>query len=300
MLFFGQLQRYGLKPRQDSSGNFLMNCPQGNCPSTAKGKQKLCVKDTAPTEIKFKCWVCGWKGTARIGVDSSIQKILKYNKQYRPPEGGRLISPSARRKRDNNEVTHFHPELFKYLVDSRQFSENAVTSLVKDFGIYYQEKKVYFTSFFEDQEKYTFYKDIESGRYMNAIGSKFIFNFNALFSDLPYIILVEGVFDCLRLHTLGIPAIALLGKDFGRNSLRAFTQYAEKNKHVWIMLDSDIRHREDLKLRQKLRMNLPTTRIGVLQIKEGDPDEVFRDGTAAKHLQSCLESETNQGHTVKV
>ncbi len=266
----------------DSTENYHINCP-----FCSDKKQHLYIKQNGKTSM-YHCWKCDRSGYLKKS-DAVFYKILNYN--IANPPGMQTTSeypttPVITPAKIKQAI--FHTDLITFLTDTRKFSIEQTLWIIKKFHIKYNDNKVIFPCYYRKDCVFTFHKDILSGLYKNATGNKFAFNFNAIFSKKDYVVLVEGVFDALRLLCYGIPAIALLGKAFGLTSYMAFCKHIG-NKKIFIMLDGDIKN-EDKTLRLKLKRNLSNPIVLLKINSEGDPDEYYSNKKNLKILKAGINS----------
>lgn len=274
----------------DGTGNYHLRCPW------CKGqKKKLYIKATSKTLTLYQCWKCGRKGGFVYNSDV-YQRILFFNTNNPTQTDVHTINSVSV---DHKKITAvFNRKLLNFLVKTRKFSIRKALYIIKKFKLSYNEGRVYFHCFMYSESLFSFYKDTFTGLYKNAIGKKFMFNFNALQSDRhDYVFIVEGVFDALRLATSDIPAIALLGKAFGTTAYLIFCKNINA-KRVFIMLDGDIQKNEDRKLMLQLKKNIKNE-IYIVKIKESsDPDEYFQKTANTKKLKAAINNPTAKVITI--
>jgi len=284
-----QLDKYKIKTGFDSTGNVRLNCPYCDPPDH---KQHLYIQEfllEGKRAYQFQCWHCGKVGRITDLFPHAIRKILTYNQRIQPEMRGSSSSPHSKPLGEINGDIAFDKKLLCWLVDVRKFTLKEAIRIVEKHGLTIKDGKVFFSCKYQKRLMFVFHKDIESNRYMNVASDKFAFNMDVLGCKLDYVVLVEGVFDCLRLAVNGIPAIALLGKSFGPLCMCKF-QHDIKDKRIYIMLDGDIRNNEDKKLKSKLRLNL-RNRVQLIHLSDDDdPDEKFRNRLALKTLKIFLNS----------
>lgn len=274
----------------DSTGNYHLNCP-----FCEDFKQHLYLKIINKNTAIYQCWKCGREGFLSNNKNLIIlNKIITYNKKNKPVKK----YYKAEEIQEQQHVKRYNiQKLIKYFVDNRNYEITTAIKIIEKYKIFMTDDKIFFTCNNKKKLMFQFYKDIDSGLYMNNKGSKFIFNFNCIYSmKYNYIVIVEGVFDALRLVSLGVPAIALLGKNFG-NSFIYFCKEIN-NKIIYIMLDSDIKNNEDTKLKFKLQRAGKKAKI--IKIKSGDPDEYFKEEKQTQQLKTILNSTADKSSIQKI
>lgn len=99
-------------------------------------------------------------------------------------------------------------------------------------------------------------------RYINASGDIVKEKCNNLLFGLyeskplvkEYVVVVEGVFDVIKLVEAGVPAVGLMKKSFTEGQVKRFIKNFEKDVVVVLMLDRDVEMEEKLKVRRRLRL----------------------------------------------
>jgi hypothetical protein len=293
-----QLEKYQIKVGFDSTGNAHLNCPY--CTPPDQGQHLYIQEFTVDSGIayRFQCWKCGKIGRVTDLFPNAIRRILRYNQKIQPERTGSSSGYTPKALGAISGDVAFDKRLLKWLIKSRNFSLKEAIKLVERYGLVYKDGKVFFSCKYNKRLMFVFHKDIESNRYMNVASDKFAFNMDVLTeSKADYVVLTEGVFDCLRLSVNNIPAIALLGKSFGPLCLVRFQQDVG-DRRIFIMLDGDIRKNEDRKLRSKLRLNI-RNRIQLIHLTEDDdPDEKFQKRKAVKELKKYLNSGSTEDFTI--
>lgn len=268
--------------RPDGTDNYHLNCPFCN-----DKKQHLYVKGATKGLTIFKCWKCAKQGAFKNN-SSVYSKILSYNNRASAAFSDIDVTTSYTHSNEEfDTILTLDKNLLDFLIVQRDFTLKQAIYIIKKFKIFYKNNRVYFSCFYFKKKQFSLFKDLTTGLYKNDKGSKFIFNFNAVNSPDNYVVLVEGVFDAIRLACYKIPAIALLGKAFGNTAYLLFCKHIGK-KDIFIMLDGDIKENEDLKLLRQLKKNIQNN-IYIIKIKESvDPDEYFRERQTIKNLKSTV------------
>ena len=111
--------------------------------------------------------------------------------------------------------------------------------------------------------------------------SQFLWNFDRVFAQQRWCVLVEGIFDALRIPNWGV---AMLGKTTSAQQ-RALLEYFD---YIFVMLDADAT--EDAKLLARTLVSDAVFRVAVVQLEEGDPDS-----NDPKHLAALLRAASPAG-----
>ncbi|KKN67426.1 hypothetical protein LCGC14_0461690 [marine sediment metagenome] len=121
-------------------------------------------------------------------------------------------------------------------------------------------------------------------KWITASGTKksqFLWNFHQVFAQQRWCVLVEGIFDALRIPDWGV---AMLGKTTSAQQ-RALLEYFD---YIFVMLDADAT--EDAKLLARTLVSNAVFRVAVVQLEEGDPDS-----NDPKHLAALLRAASPAG-----
>ena len=102
--------------------------------------------------------------------------------------------------------------------------------------------------------------------------SRFLWNFDRVISQQKWCVLVEGVFDALRIPNWGV---AMLGKTVSAQQ-REMLEYFD---YIFIMLDADAT--EDAKNLSQTVVRNAVFRAQVVELEEGDPDSNDPEDIAA-------------------
>lgn len=110
-------------------------------------------------------------------------------------------------------------------------------------------------------------------RYMNPDDAGFehlLMGWDLLPDKPTLIVIVEGPFDCMRLHAHGIPAVALLGKNASESQIWLLAQLAIRGAEMIVMLDP-----EELVQQFSISSKLsPFTRVRIAKLPDGtDPGD---------------------------
>jgi len=258
-----------------------------NCSFCRERNKKLRVKKMLPSNrYMFHCFKCDTSGILDY---PTLQALIRWNtKTWDAKKKTTDTKETKPFYSGTTEKSFFHPLLIAYLKKDRKFTNQEITRMVNAFGIYWCDDAIYFTSFFREKPIFLFKKILGKKGYLNQTGSKFPFNFNAVFNNrVNYVILVEGVFDAIRLCVNGFNAMAMLGKSLGTRGLLTFERYIS-DKRIIIMLDGDITDNEDKKLKVKLQNLLPRNEIKRIRLPGGDPDEYFQEEKRVQKLQGII------------
>lgn len=111
--------------------------------------------------------------------------------------------------------------------------------------------------------------------------SQFLWNFEQVFAQQRWCVLVEGIFDALRIPNWGV---AMLGKTTSAQQ-RELLEYFD---YIFVMLDADAT--EDAKLLARTLVSDAVFRVALVQLEEGDPDS-----NDPKHLAALLRAASLAG-----
>jgi len=148
---------------------------------------------------------------------------------------GRLIIPIEMNKKVLSFVARdMTGKANKWLRILSQAKKDRLTvSEISDLKEKYECKKILYPPVIDDlQEKH------ENIIYGSAI-KYLLFNFDNARKNKDYVILVEGVFDCMRLHLWGFNCVALCGTKLSNNNRELLLKTFDT---IYIALDNDVKN----------------------------------------------------------
>lgn len=192
----------------------------------------------------FICFACGERGTFRkLGVDQ-VPKVHwgDFSKLLKTEEVGMIFElPRGFKEIDGKEKESVYLQYLK----SRQIDGTAIKRFNIGFcesGIYHDRVVIPFETGFVARTIFDGFRGMliygkKHQRYLYPLGlptSKLLFNFNP---TNKYLLLVEGVFDALRLATFGYPATAILGCQL--HSIQLERLCLSEAENVFVCFDGD-------------------------------------------------------------
>lgn len=229
------LEKLGIKVTKQRGDEVIAHCPfhHDRTPSFAANLRKGV----------FICFACGEKGTfRRLGIDvtprihwGDFSKLLRAEEAemiFELPQGFKGVN-----FKENN--------IYWQYLHNRQIDRTVIKSFNIGFcesGIYHDRVVIPFETGFVARTIFDGFRGIlvygkKHQRYLYPLGlptSKLLFNFNP---TSKYLLLVEGVFDVLRLASFGYPATAILGCQL--HSIQLERLCLSEAENVFVCFDGD-------------------------------------------------------------
>lgn len=182
-------------------------------------------------------------------------------------------------------------KFYDYFVNKRKFDEN----LINDYYIFRSSSNDYFYNnriiipIFDEKNvtkgfcARTILEDVKK-RYYNSKGTKFsrlLFNYiNIANNDYDFVVIVEGIFDALRLHKY---ALATFGKKLSEYQIEAILKLNKRK--VILMYDSDAE--QELYKYAKELTNV-FEKVYIFKVPDEDPDFYFKNYTEKQKLKVLM------------
>lgn len=243
------------------------------CPSCHKAKNHFLVSIN-PDKPVFNCFRCGYKG--------GWAKLIVKLKGIGFDEANELVKDShsyKKREKKNESLTPiplppfspFTTEAIEYL-NKRGIND----SDIEQYGMYYCSTGEFFNRIiipiYYNNRQITFLGRAISKSFIRYRGPKgsplgrLLFNYDAIPKKTEKMVLVEGIFDAIRLARLGWPVVATFGKKISEFQIDLIRN---KNPHeVVIYWDSDA----SKEIKSAFLMLQKHFNTSMALIEEGDPD----------------------------
>lgn len=271
-LFISHLGSALQHPLQTNKLSTQYHCPNKQCPTNSLGHHSYNKIKLSVSYIHnyFNCWICGYKGK---GLDKIAKKILSreeftiFSEQYKQLYG---IYNSTEVEKKNE------PSIYQYLytnnkaqpvVESEQllqacFDKGLNKELVELYEVLYAPKNRRFLNSIIVPSKsqhsslnYFISYNTVSKKYFNApfANDNVIFNENYI-DWSKELILVEGIFDYLKLHTYN--RTLLFGSTLKTTSL-LYKKILQNKTPILFFLDNDAHNKSYLFAEHLIKWDIP-------------------------------------------